>query len=359
MPKSVHDIYLHRFTHLRVARSRQHGEAPYKPALLLAVLDGIEEGSIQDNCIYITPELLAAFRSLCRDLSTSALFRANDFFLPFYHLTGDGFWHLRTLPGMELLLTASRSVKSLRSLRDTVAYAYLDAELWALLQEPMAREELRQALMRRYFPQTRFRYQPRAGTEAVQQLRRQMLEEPAATYAVRAAATDELDAAVRSGLFKRVVLEAYNHTCAISGLKLVSTGTAALNPLLDACHIVPWALSHDDTIGNGLALCPNLHRAFDRQLFSIDEDYNVRCSPAFAEVDGASYGIRQFEGQHLQLPTERAGWPRPENLRQQLAGWGRPTDSSKTNCAGPTGWRLGSHTHHDIYPLGEQLIMKD
>ena len=31
-------IYLHRFQHLRVARSRQHGEAPYKPALLLAVL---------------------------------------------------------------------------------------------------------------------------------------------------------------------------------------------------------------------------------------------------------------------------------------------------------------------------------
>jgi hypothetical protein len=30
---------LHRFQHLRVALSRQHGEAPYKPALLLAVLE--------------------------------------------------------------------------------------------------------------------------------------------------------------------------------------------------------------------------------------------------------------------------------------------------------------------------------
>ncbi|MBX0292601.1 HNH endonuclease [Hymenobacter sp. HSC-4F20] len=307
--------YLHRFTHLRVARSRQHGEAPYKPALLLAVLDGIEDGSIQDNRIYITPELLAAFRSLCHDLSTSALFRANDFSLPFYHLTGDGFWHLRTLPGMEMVLTASRSVKSLRSLRETVEYATLDAELWVLLQEPVAREELRQALLRRYFPQTRFRYQPRAGTEVVQQLRRQMLEEPAATYAPPAAATDELDAAVRSGLFKRVVLETYDHTCAISGLKLVSTNTAALNPLLDACHIVPWALTHDDTIGNGLALCPNLHRAFDRHLFWIDEQYTVRCSTGFAEAAGSAYGIRQFEGQRLQLPTERAWWPRPENLR--------------------------------------------
>jgi putative restriction endonuclease len=73
--------YLHGLTHLRVARSRQRGEVPYKPALLLAVLDGIEDGSILDNRIYITPELLAAFRSLCGDLSTSVLFRASGFFL--------------------------------------------------------------------------------------------------------------------------------------------------------------------------------------------------------------------------------------------------------------------------------------
>ncbi|OON68209.1 HNH endonuclease [Hymenobacter sp. CRA2] len=314
---SIPKPYLYRFTHLRVARSHQHGEAPYKPALLLAVLDGIEDGSIQDNRIYITPELLAAFRSLCRDLSTSALFRANDFSLPFYHLTGDGFWHLRTLPGLEVLLTASRSVKSFRSLRDTVEYAYLDAELWALLQEPAARETLRQALLHRYFPQTRFHYQPRAGAATVQAIRRQMLEEPAAEYRRHVAPADELDVAVRSGVFKRLVLEAYDHTCAISGLKLISTQSAAPNPLLDACHIVPWALTHDDTLPNGLALTPTLHRAFDRKLLWIDEEYRVRLAASFGELAGQAHGIRQFEGKMLQLPQEQAWWPDRENLRAQ------------------------------------------
>ncbi|UYZ58169.1 HNH endonuclease [Hymenobacter latericus] len=312
--------YLHRFTHLRVARSRQHGEAPYKPALLLAVLDGIEDGSIQDNRVYITPELLAAFRSICRDLSTSALFRANDFSLPFYHLSGDGFWHLRTLPGLEVLLTASRSVKSFRNLRDTVEYAYLDAELWALLQQPAAREELRQALLLRYFPQTRFRYQPCVGTAAVQAIRKQMLEEPAAQYRTRVAATDELDAAVRSGLFKRVVLDAYDYTCAISGLKLITTQGAAPNPLLDACHIVPWALSHDDTLPNGLALTPTLHRAFDRKLLWVDDDYRVRLTRGFDELAGEAHGIRQFEGRALRLPAQQEWWPSLVNLRQQRGG---------------------------------------
>lgn len=315
-PKS----YLHRFTHLRVATSRQHGEAPYKPALLLAVLDGIEDGSIQDNRIYITPELLAAFRSLCRDLSTSALFRANDFSLPFYHLSGDGFWHLRTLPGLEVLLTASRSVKSLGSLRDTVDYAYLDAELWALLQAPGAREELRQALLHRYFPQTRFRYQPRAGAAEVLGLRGQMLLEPAAAYALRPP-TDELAGAVRSGLFKRVVLEAYDFTCAVSGLKLLST-QGPPTPLLDACHIIPWALTQDDHISNGFALCPNLHRAFDRKLFWVDEDYRVRVTDGFGELAGTDYGIRRFEGQQLRLPIERQWWPGKMNFEVQRGeGW--------------------------------------
>ncbi|SNR74900.1 HNH endonuclease [Hymenobacter mucosus] len=313
------DQYRRRFQKLRVARSRQHGEAPYKPALLLAVLDGVEDGSILDNRIYITPELLAAFRSLCRDLSTSALFRANDFSLPFYHLTGDGFWHLHTQPGMELLLTASRSVKSFRSLRETIDHAALDPALWALVQDPVARTELRQALLLRYFPQTRFRYQPAAGPQALAVIRRQILEEPAAIYRTHVAATDELDTAVRSGLFKRLVLEAYDYTCAISGLKLLST-RGAVAPLLDACHIVPWALSHDDTLPNGFALTPTLHRAFDRKLLWVDDDFRVRIADGFAELAGAEHGIQRFEGQPVRLPAVPAWQPRRENFRAQRTG---------------------------------------
>ncbi|WP_379661331.1 HNH endonuclease [Pseudopedobacter beijingensis] len=33
---------------------------------------------------------------------------------------------------------------------------------------------------------------------------------------------------------------------------------------IDACHIIPFSLTHDDRITNGIALCPNMHRAFDR-----------------------------------------------------------------------------------------------
>lgn len=230
--------YLRRFRQLRVARSRAHGEAPYKPALLLAVLDGIAEGSIRDNRIEITPELIAAFTANCANLGTSAHFTAANFALPFYHLTGDGFWHLHTWPGLELLLTASSSVRSFRHLREVVAYAALDADLWKLAQQPAARATLQQALLARYFAATQARYQPHAGADALAQIRRQMLEEPAAIYRTHVQPANELDQAVRSALFKREVLRAYDHTCAVSGLQLVSSASSPY-PLLDACHIVP------------------------------------------------------------------------------------------------------------------------
>lgn len=308
--------YVHRFQKLRVATSRQHGEAPYKPALLLAVLEGIADGSIADNRIEITPELIAAFKTICTDLSTSPLFTAANFALPFYHLRSDGFWHLHTWPGLEILLTASNSVRSFRHLRDVVAYAALDNDLWLLAQAPAAHVALRQALLTRYFPQTQGRYRPRAGQEALGTIRRQMLEEPAALYRTHLRPADELDLTVRSGLFKRVVLEAYDHTCAVSGLKLLSTRSSPV-PLLDACHIVPWAVSHDDTLSNGVALSPNLHRAFDRHLFWIDADYRVRLADDFSELSGGDYGVRRFGGQELRLPRRPEWWPGRENLAVQ------------------------------------------
>jgi putative restriction endonuclease len=310
--------YFHRFQHLRVARSARHGEAPYKPALLLAVLDGIAEGSIRHNRIAITPELIAAFTAICTDLATGAHFTANNFALPYYHLGGDGFWQLHTWPGLELLLTKSSSVRSFRHLRDVVAYASFDEELWLQVQQPEARAALQQALLSRYFPLTQTRYRPRAGAAALDAIQRQMLEEPAAIYRTHVQPADELDLNVRSAVFKRVVLQAYDHTCAVSGLKLLTTRNSPA-PLLDACHIVPWALSYDDTLPNGLALCPNLHRAFDRHLFHIDADYRIQVADDFRELNGPDYGIRRFHNQPLRLPKEPQWWPKVENLVVQAS----------------------------------------
>lgn len=310
--------YLARLTKLKVDARTVGGvrlESPYKPALLLAVLEGVEEGLIRANQIEITPELIAAFKAYCHLLSPGPEYAACPFQLPFFHLQSSGFWHLQARPGRELVLTASRSVRSFGHLREVIAYAWLDAPLWELVQQPLAREAIRQALLTRYFPLTQQYFRPRAGQERLADLGRQMLEEPAAVYNRAVQVADEATVAERSGVFVREVLRAYQSTCAVSGLQLVSTTGAA--PLLDACHIVPWSVSYDDTIGNGLALCPNLHRAFDRHLFWIDTDYRVRVAEGFGELGGHDYGVQRFNGQPLRLPQVRAWWPKVENLAAQ------------------------------------------
>jgi putative restriction endonuclease len=309
---------LARLTKLRVDAHTVGGmrlESPYKPALLLAVLEGVEERTIRDNRIKITPELITAFKAYCQLLSPGPEYAASPFQLPFFHLQCSGFWHLHARPGREMVLTSLKSVRSFGHLRDVIAYASLDAALWDLLMQPVAREEIRQALLVRYFPLTRHYFRPRAGQEKLDDLGRQMLEEPAAVYRRAVEVADEAEVLVRSAVFGREVLRAYQLTCAVSGLQLLSTTGAA--PLLDACHIVPWSVSHDDTISNGLALCPNLHRAFDRHLFWVDADYRVRVAEGFGELGGHDYGVQRFNGQQLRLLKVRAWWPLVENLAAQ------------------------------------------
>ncbi|WP_165822191.1 HNH endonuclease [Hymenobacter edaphi] len=314
--------FIDRLTRLNVDSQLRAGvrvESPYKPALLLAVLDGVEGGQIADNRIAITPELIAAFKAYCELLSPGPEYRAAPFQLPFFHLQGRNdarrFWFLHARPGHELVLTSSRSVRSFGHLRDVVAHASLDPALWALLQEPVAREAIRQALLQRYFPLTQQYFRPQVGQQKLDELGRQLLQESPATYQRQLDLTDETDVFLRKGAFVQQVLRAYQSTCAVSELQLIATSGAA--PLLDACHIVPWAVSHDDTIGNGLALCPNLHRAFDRKLFWIDDEYRVRVAPGFGELNGHDYGVQRFNGKLLRLPRVREWWPRAENFRQQ------------------------------------------
>lgn len=87
--------------------------------------------------------------------------------------------------------------------------------------------------------------------------------------------------------------------------------------MIDACHIVPFGVSYDDTVNNGIALCPNLHRAFDRGLIAIDENYRVIVSTSFRE-DESNYSISTYEGKQIKLPKQLNYRPGEENL-----GWHR------------------------------------
>jgi putative restriction endonuclease len=276
----------------------------------------IERDQISQNRIFITPELVGTFKDFWRQLVTTP--HIPNFALPFYHLHSEKFWHLIIKPGHKLILTKSKSVKSLNNLRAVVAWAELDKELFFLLQDRESRELLRLTLLETYFKgATTSQLVP--ATPYLFQLQNEMLYEAPEEYQAKYQELQkhlkkellEEENFVRDGAFKKVIANLYDHTCAISGLRVRATQNISM---IDGCHIKPWSLSHDDTATNGIALCPNLHRAFDRGLISLDEDYRLLLSPHFREAEVSPYGIAQFRGKQVLLPQNASWYPAQENL---------------------------------------------
>ena len=303
-------LYIRKFSKLKTA-SLNGEPAPHKAVLLLAVISLIEERTIQENKISISPELVLKFKELFRVLASDK-FTAN-FSLPFYHLKSSGFWHLRTHSGREILLTSSASIKSFSHLKEVIAYAYLSDDLFNLLMDGDNCQILKQTLLSTYFKDGALKLaenQPSLFEEVAHQI----LSDSTIAYQIQVAQADEEEIFIRGGVFKKVVPKVYNYSCCISGMRIIGDRDVQM---VDACHIIPFSESHDDTISNGISLCPNLHRAFDRHLISIDENYKVHVATGFTEGQ-SEYGIKTYAGRSISLPKEIHYQPSRESLARHF-----------------------------------------
>lgn len=307
--------FLEKYSRLfgKLKRAYQHGGAPHKPILLLAILKSVESKVITSNRIYITPELIMNFRELWSKLVTTK--HQMNFALPFFHMQSEPFWRIITKPGAFIPLTSSHSIKSLGSLNESIQHAEIDKELWDLMMNGQTNLTLTKLLLSTYFSElsnVTLEYQE------LHEIEHQIMNDDQYTYKARIVDIEnnynneqgqEL-LYIRCGIFKREIPKIYNYTCAISKMQITTTANAQF---VDACHIVPFSISKNDTITNGISLCPNLHRAFDRGLITIDSNYRVKVSPNFTEKD-SPYSLKQFEGQEIILPTITSQYPLLENL---------------------------------------------
>jgi putative restriction endonuclease len=125
----------------------------------------------------------------------------------------------------------------------------------------------------------------------------------------------------RASDFRRRVLRAYAHQCAICTLQL---------ELAEAAHIIPVsAPSSNDLTCNGLALCPLHHKAYDRTLIAVDEHYKVLINrQAFKRLQDVQLGggAKKFIAglrDTIVLPQRVADYPNPDYLHEgmKLRGW--------------------------------------
>ena len=123
----------------------------------------------------------------------------------------------------------------------------------------------------------------------------------------------------REAGFRDDVLAAYEHRCAISGLSVGPAPSRAYG-LVDAAHIRPVAERGIDSVTNGLALTPTLHRLFDKGLFTVEYHaaaVSVRTSPKLRDemiVGREGFHLRLLSGLELQLPADPQLRPSTEQL---------------------------------------------
>jgi len=89
---------------------------------------------------------------------------------------------------------------------------------------------------------------------------------------------------IRSRSFRQAIIEAYNFTCSVCGLKINSPDSLSWE--VEAAHIVPHRLNGKDDIWNGIALCRLHHWAFDVGWFSFSNNYRMLISPQLRNVIG-------------------------------------------------------------------------
>jgi putative restriction endonuclease len=295
--------WLERLYNLRRDKHGSH-ERPHKPVLLLSILDLIDRGKVKDNQVAFTPELASTFRRYF-----SVVRRHDDqpsIENPFYFLSGDGFWSIEK-PGQGALYqpgnaSSPPSMKVLRS-----AEGRFDPQLWRLMQNPVSRAQLREALVTRYFPEQR----GQLASISPQHSSREF-PEPG-----RGLQLNEEFEQARSGAFRQTILAIYDYTCAACGLRVrLNDGFS----LVDAAHLIPFNVTRDDKPNNGLALCPNHHRAMDRFLISPCPDAKHRAGiwrvgPALdARLEGQR-ALVALDGQRVIAPSEEKFCPAVESLQ--------------------------------------------
>jgi len=328
VPKYNGDYYK-AFAHLRTdtnptrwSATTNH-RAPHKPLLLLAVMDLIAQGVIGTNFIGPSPSLVDVVDLYWTKVIGQA--NASSLILPFSHLQSDGFWRLVPVPDMETALVATRHIRTFTQLRQMVLGAKLDDLLFMLLLDAHERDRLRRVLIETYFaPELRAKLVEVSQIMAESfEYSRELLDRARGRFSLHEAPTtqEQYLSESRSTAFRRVVVDAYDHTCALCGIRIV---TPEGRTAVAAAHIVPWSLSHNDDPRNGMTLCGLHHWTFDQGIVGVRHDYHIKVSSIISKDDERIQPLLTLDNQVLQRPADNTLWPAEEAVRWHTKNVYRP-----------------------------------
>ncbi len=296
------DYYCQCFAKLNVSNNKKHGEANYKPILILSVLELITQGSIIENHILVCDSLIEIFKKYWNILSANSSYKGGLHY-PFIHLQNDGFWHLKfkdTFNGLQ--------PKTTNKLKEAVEYAYLDTELFDFLQDPFTRQTLVDSLVATWFADSQSELAEILNiSQNFEQLEQPELNnlDPEIKFAWR-------KSVVRNSFFRKSVVYVYDYRCAFCKTRLTRDPN---QNIVDGAHIKPFSEFFDSKIDNGLSLCKNHHWAFDLGWFGIDDNYRIIVAQDLDDDSPHTRSMKDFDREQISLPSNEKYFPRLESLK--------------------------------------------
>ncbi len=308
------DTRLGYLTRLRVGQSKA-GPAPNKPCLLLAIICEIQSGHVGSPEVVIDKRLLARYHDLY-EAATGNRHAANPQ-LPLWHLRNDQgpngpLWSPDYVPEMASLSDQLGQPKSLDNLLARFASAHLDAELFAYLQDAHIARQACALLTQRYLSDD-----PQAFRRLADYLECALAssEYEKAPENLAGVLQESSQQYARSAAFRTLVLDAYDYRCAASRLRYI---TPDYRYLVEAAHLIPFAVCQDDRPTNGLALTPNLHWAMDNHLIAPGPDHRWHVSPTVDALIEDNQWLWRLDRQPLVLPREERFHPQNDGLAWRM-----------------------------------------
>jgi hypothetical protein len=312
-------LHLDTFWIGQLRRMRRH-DPVYKPALLLVVLDLIDEGLGVPDCVPLKlaverfDEVLSAAGLLAKRGPGRAV-------MPAYHLsmassTNHPFWDL-VMGGVALgAISEPGTNPALLKLADGVRF---HAELRAALATPEGRAAVRSAIY--------MLLEADARPDCLALLASHDKDKPAVDAGVLLLTQGERGAfslddpnamtvrtlsehVVRDRALRLAVLSAYNQSCALCCSRIVWNNLVEV----EAAHIKPRSLRGADDPRNALALCRTHHWAFDLGLWTIEDNLQVTFRDPSAPGDDFA-ALHALKPRTLQSLVRASARPHPDALR--------------------------------------------
>ncbi|MDT9182936.1 HNH endonuclease [Limnospira sp. PMC 289.06] len=292
--------YCEQFANLKVSNTRQKGQAPYKPILLLSVIDLIAEGLITENQITVSDELVSTFNQYWQILGNPSY--SGGLHYPFFHLKRDNFWHIQFHEEFD-----GFQPKSIGKLKQAVNYVKLDNELFDFLQNEKTRQELTNILIATWLSNNHEDIESLVNLNeklAMLDYGQKPTSEPPTYYITKSW--------IRQAFFRKFVVHIYDYKCAFCGLNI--SRNLSQN-IVDGAHIKPFYKFHNNQINNGISFCKNHHWAFDMGWFSIDSRYRIVIGSNLKETQSMGKQIKEFHGERIFLPSQEKYYPSIESLQ--------------------------------------------